>query len=340
MSSSSEYPNIAACYAFLFPEATRLYVSPDIATSAANNPYMRNLYADLSGCSINEPTSLARAYPVEPVWRRLLGEHSVWHHHWLQCSSLRTFSRAFFRLLASAVYRSIGGQVLWTVHNLEPHVQRWRWANRVLTFGMRTVANRLHVHTRAAAREVCQHWGVAPERIVIVPHPSYRVEQTQRATARLKLAEHYGIHLGEAQAFLVFGMIARYKQVLETLEVFDGLDPNAAQLVIAGAVRGNEVDYQAELEQRLGRGPVSLCARFIPEDHVSWFFGAADVVLFNYRQILTSGAVHLARDYARPVWIPDHAALTDLVGDDVVRFADQDHLRERVRQHLAEFANE
>jgi len=33
--SVQTYPNIAACYAELFPEARRLYVSPDIAASAA-----------------------------------------------------------------------------------------------------------------------------------------------------------------------------------------------------------------------------------------------------------------------------------------------------------------
>lgn len=329
----AEFGSIAACYAALFSEARRLYVSPDIATSAESNPYMRNLYADLSGCAIGAPVSLASAYPVAPLVGRARGERSLWHQHWLQCSSPRTLARAGYRLAAAAVYRALGGDVLWTVHNLEPHVRRYRWANLLLTRGMRAVATKLHVHTESAAREVAARWGVAPERIVVVPHPAYAVEHVPRDTARARLAEHYGVRLGSARVVLVFGMIARYKQLLECIDAFADCDPEAVQLVIAGPVRNNEADYERELRARLERAPVALCAGFVPEEQVAWFFGAADVVLFNYRQILTSGAIQLARDYGRAVWIPDHPSLDDVQGDDVVRFADQAALRSLVRAY-------
>ena len=51
-------------------------------------------------------------------------------------------------------------------------------------------------------------------------------------------------------------------------------------------------------------------------------------MLFNYRQILTSGATQLARDYEKPIWIPNLLALADLDGPDVLRFRDASALRE------------
>jgi glycosyltransferase involved in cell wall biosynthesis len=273
---------------------------------------------------------LSAQLPLAPLAARATGVRGVWHQHWLQCSSLPTLLRAAHRLRAMQLYRALGGHVLWTVHNLEPHVHKYALANAWLTRAMRTTAEYLHVHTQAAADEVSRAWSVAPERIVIVPHPSYEVARIGRAQARAALEQHYGIALGQARAFLIFGMIARYKQVVEAIQAFDGLDPARVQLVIAGALRGNEADYKHEIAAALGRGPVQLCDRFVPDEHVGWFFGACDVVLFNYRQILTSGAIQLARDQGKPMWIPDLPALAELTGDDIVRFEDLGDLRARL----------
>jgi glycosyltransferase involved in cell wall biosynthesis len=324
------YPDIAACYAALFPRARRVYVSPDIASSSSSNPYLRLLYRDLAGSSLGEPVSLSARFPLVPLAERATGVRGVWHQHWLQCSSLPTLMRAAHRLRAMQLYRALGGHVLWTVHNLEPHVHKYALANTWLTRAMRDTAEYLHVHTEAAADQVSRAFRIAPERIVIVPHPSYEVARIDRRQARAALEQHYGIALGEARTFLIFGMLARYKQVAPAIRAFDELDPARVQLVIAGALRGNEADYEHEITAALGRGPVQLCERFIPDEHVGWFFGAADVVLFNYRQILTSGAIQLARDYGKPIWIPDLPALAELTGDELVRFKDEGDLRARL----------
>lgn len=324
------FPNISACYAALFPEAKRVYVSPDIAASAASNPYIKLLYRGL------EPISLSAQYPILPIAERLRGTPGIWHQHWLQCSSLPTFLRAAHRLRAAQLYRKLGGHVLWTVHNLEPHVQRLARQNAWLTRGMRETAEYLLVHTEEAADQLCRAWGVAERRVAIVPHPSYEMTAVSRAEARAQLKQHYGIELGDSKVFLIFGMIARYKQIVEAIGAFEGLPAARTQLLVAGAVRGNEADYAHEIAAAMQRAPVQLCDRFIPEEHVSWFFGAADVALFNYRQILTSGAIQLARDLGKPVWIPDLPALAGITADAIVRFKDMRELRERIERSLLE----
>lgn len=322
------FPDIRACYAALFPGAERVYVSPDIATSAANNPYLKLLYRGL------DPISLSAPYPIAPIAARLRGEPGIWHQHWLQCSSLPTFLRAAHRLEASRLYRKLGGRVLWTVHNLEPHVRRLARPNAWLTRQMRQTAEYLHVHSEGAAEELCRAWGIAEQRVVIVPHPSYEVATVSRAEARELLERHYGIELGDAKVFLIFGMIARYKQIVEAIGAFEGQDGARVQLLVAGAVRGNEADYAAEIAAATKRAPVQLCDRFIPEQHVPWFFGAADAALFNYRQILTSGAIQLASDLGTPIWIPDLPALAGVSSGEIVRFKDMRDLRERIARSL------
>jgi hypothetical protein len=161
------YPDIAACYAALFPKAQRVYVSPDIASSSSSNPYLKLLYRGLAGSSLGEPVSLSAAFPLVPLTERASGVRGVWHQHWLQCSSLPTLMRATHRLRVMQLYRALGGHVLWTVHNLEPHVHKYALANAWLTRTMRDTAEYLHVHTEAAADEVSRAWRIAPERIVI-----------------------------------------------------------------------------------------------------------------------------------------------------------------------------
>jgi len=246
------FPDIRACYAGLFPGVERVYVSPDIAASAASNPYLKLLYRGLA------PISLSAPYPIAPVAGRLRGEPGIWHQHWLQCSSLPTFLRAAHRLHAAQLYRKLGGHVLWTVHNLEPHVQRLARQNAWLTRGMRETAEYLLVHTEDAAEQLCRAWSVAEQRVVIVPHPSYEVAAVSRAEARDRLKEHYGIDLGDAKVFLIFGMIARYKQVVEAIGAFQGQDGARAQLLIAGAVRGNEADYAEEIGRHEARARAAV----------------------------------------------------------------------------------
>jgi glycosyltransferase involved in cell wall biosynthesis len=328
ISRFQSFPDIGACYAGLFPEAKRVYVSPDIDASAASNPYLRLLYRGL------DPISLSAQYPILPLTDRLRGERGIWHQHWLQCSSLPTFLRAAHRLRAAQLYRKLGGHVLWTVHNLEPHVRRLPRPNAWLTRGMRETAEYLHVHSEQAAEQLCRAWHVPESRVVTVPHPSYEVGAVARTEARARLKEHYGIDLGETKVFLIFGMIARYKRIVEVISAFEGLPGARTQLLIAGAVRGNEADYAHEIAAAMKRGPVQLCDRFIPEEHVPWFFGAADVALFNYRQILTSGAIQLASDLGTPIWIPDLPALAGITADAIVRFEDMRELRERIELSL------
>jgi glycosyltransferase involved in cell wall biosynthesis len=325
--SFAEFPNIGACYAQLYPSAKKVFVSPDIAASSVLNPYLRRLYADLP----TPPISLKASH----VWKPVAAQHAdqtLWHQHWLQCSSLPTCAKSFARLSAAGLYRARGGRILWTVHNLKPHVDRYAAANRTLTASMRKLADHFHVHSHAAGQELCRAWDVAPEQVVVVPHPAYDTAPIARADARAALRAEYGIDLTAERTFLVFGLIARYKQIVEAIAAFDGLDPKRVQLVVAGALRANETDYGDAIRRALGRGPVSLCDRFIPEAHVAWFFGAVDTILFNYRQILTSGAVQLARDFHKPIWIPDLPALAGLTGPDVSRFRDAADLRAQLEQ--------
>lgn len=67
---------------------------------------------------------------------------------------------------------------------------------------------------------------------------------------------------------------------------------------------------------------IRLDLQFIPEEQLQFYFGAADLVVLPYRQILNSGGLFLALTFNRPVLVPDKGSLSEVkekVGEDWVR---------------------
>ncbi|NNF03705.1 MAG: glycosyltransferase, partial [Rhodothermales bacterium] len=70
--------------------------------------------------------------------------------------------------------------------------------------------------------------------------------------------------------------------------------------------------------ERLGiRDRVTLLDRYIPDDDVSLYFSAADVVVQPYRSATQSGVVQTAFQFGRPVVVTDVGALGSAVEHDV-----------------------
>jgi len=79
-----------------------------------------------------------------------------------------------------------------------------------------------------------------------------------------------------------------------------------------------------------------LIPHFVSEEDVPLFHHACDCVVFNYRQILTSGGVALAKSYGKPIIAPRLGCLHELSGDKAHLF----DTREQLSKLLANFSTE
>lgn len=77
---------------------------------------------------------------------------------------------------------------------------------------------------------------------------------------------------------------------------------------------------------------VILIPQFIKEDCVPEFMNAADYLVFNYREVLASGGVPLAKSYNKTIIIPQKGCLTEQKGDNLIHFKTQDELKEIIRE--------
>jgi glycosyltransferase involved in cell wall biosynthesis len=127
----------------------------------------------------------------------------------------------------------------------------------------------------------------------------------------------------------MFGAIAEYKGIKEVMEIFKNLNEKN-KLIIAGFVKKGNLDYFNELKNLSDNRNIFLEGRLIPDEEVPYFLNSADYVIFNYRDILTSGGVHLALNYKKSVLVPYAGCLKEIKGN-LINFFD---MKESRKQNL------
>ncbi len=273
---------------------------------AGGNPYQALIYRK-SGF---RPLPLGRG-----DWQRLLDPAAprLLHLHWDDRLFARTPDPAANardteeKLAILARFRAAGGRILWTVHNRLPHRIVDEAGFRTARARIAALADRVHVHSREAARHVGTAYGVPADRIRHIPHPSY-LGAYEPAEATLGRAMPPP---GERH-FLFFGMLRGNKGVQEIVATARKLTrrDHPYRLTIAGKAFAS----QRRLRRRAGLNPrITFIGERIPDEEIPPLFSTAHFLLLPARGILTSGTVHLALTFGLPVIGPAIPALTEVL---------------------------
>jgi glycosyltransferase involved in cell wall biosynthesis len=171
-------------------------------------------------------------------------------------------------------------------------------------------AARLIVHHEANRPALAARFGIAEDRIRVVPHGSYDVFRTHpvdRAAARRLL----GVPR-DARVVLFFGEIRREKNLVGLVRAMSPLRRRVpgAYLLAAGKLRHFDPSLVTREMDRLElREAVDFRPVFVDDAHVDAYFAAADLVALPYRDITQSGVVFQAMTAGRPVVATDTGGL-------------------------------
>jgi beta-1,4-mannosyltransferase len=319
----------------LEPQLKKVYVGSILKKSIStnNNKYISLLYEDFSSHAI-EVEYLIKDNYKDVVLRRLRGEPSLVHHHWLQFNNLyyiKPLSIVFFWLV---IYRMMGGTVVWTLHNKLPHDNPYLRTNRWIRRSFAKLATKLHVHCSSAIYEMSTFLKVPKGKFFVVRHPDYPVKFVSRQEALNGIKEKYSHYLQDdkyvelhEEIYLMLGQIKPYKGIEELVDLFlDNQNVANKKLLVAGRIKddayGNRIIQKAKTTKN-----IIIISEFIPHEDAPLFFSLCTYVIFNHKDVLTSGGVIEALNYKKKIIAPDKGCLSDLEGDNLSKFNTLEELK-------------
>lgn len=166
--------------------------------------------------------------------------------------------------------------------------------------------------------------------VAYVPHPMYdtfgtKVDKTI-AKNNLKLDKN-------TKYVLFFGFIRAYKGLGVLLEAFadSRIRELGLKLIVAGEFYEDKQPYLKVIDELNLQNQVILSNDFIPNNEVSQYFCAADLVAQPYLHATQSGVTQIAYYYNKPMVVTNVGGLAELVPDNVVGY-----VTEVSSQHIAD----
>ena len=163
----------------------------------------------------------------------------------------------------------------------------------------------------------------------LTPHPIYNIfgNTIDKEKARNNLC------IKAKNVILYFGLIREYKG----LDILLNSIPKIKQglkdfiLIVAGECYDKTEKYYNIIEKLKIQNSVDLRLKFIPDNKVSEYFSAADVVALPYRTATQSGITQIAYNFNIPVIVSNVGGLAEIVPDGKVGYV--------VEPNADEFAN-
>lgn len=308
-----------------------LYVVPLIRHQYKKSDYLYLLYRDI----IENRTE---QFDIKSIsiwkhwvfaWKAFTTNHVILHYHWLECTDLKSLAGMIYKLLCIFLFKSAGGCLVWTIHNKKPHDNKFRRFNFRIQSWMASRADLLHIHCESAIKEISQFYDQPESKFRVVNHPAFPSKKIKRSKAVERLNDVQNLYLKQSdRIFLMFGNISSYKRIDKVCRMFTDLPSDKKLLIIGPVKKGQMTAFREIKEMSESRENIRLVPHFIPEEMVPHYMNAADCVVFNYRQILTSGGVELARSYGRPILAPHMGCLSELDDENVTLFNTQEQLKQ------------
>jgi beta-1,4-mannosyltransferase len=266
-------------------------------------PYQRLLADALAnhGVSVSFLENYKRVLPL----RRLMQERrcDLLHIHWPEAyypakgDAWDWFRRARFPLDLAGALRRCALAV--TAHNLHAHNrpdESFALRNTGATFRSARV---VFAHSDIAKTRLVESFGLVRERVRVIPHGDLSVTLGSPMPAD---EARRALGLKNGKLALVFGAVEPYKGQEAIIEWWKRTKPGATLAIVGKPV---SEEYEKQIAKLIGNSP-DIVASFgwLDDAQLKLWLCAADVTVFNYRQIFTSGAANLARSWGLPILLP------------------------------------
>jgi glycosyltransferase involved in cell wall biosynthesis len=247
-----------------------------------------------------------------------------------------------------AFCRGRGANIVLTVHDLLPHDSGQRYKATFLDLYGR--ADALICHSDSVRVRLVAEFGVPEAKVSVIPHGPFFYDLPAVGAEQALVA--FELPAGKPMV-LWQGIIFPYKGVDLLLAAWKQVEARVqdAVLVIAGTGAPELLEQIRAQAAELGLNRVRMEFRFVSTEELVALYRAADVVVYPYRAITTSGALATGLALGKTIAASDlpvfrelltdgeNALLTtpldtDALGDALVRLLEDPALRERLAERV------
>jgi glycosyltransferase involved in cell wall biosynthesis len=211
-----------------------------------------------------------------------------------------------FWTIVRRVRRATAARVLFICHNVVQHESR-RW-DRLCAKAVLKNGDSFLVHSE---EDLANLKRMLPDaRVKKVFHPTYEVFNHRRIT-KAEAQKRLGV---SGRVLLFFGNVRPYKGLKYLLDAMPALARRLdANLLVAGEFWHDKDEYLRQVRELGIERNVTFVDRYIPNEEVDLYFGAADVVVLPYVTATQSGIVQIAYGFDKPVIVTNVGGLPDVV---------------------------
>ena len=281
------------------------------------HPYQKQLSVELSSLGVDfSSLGFKSIFLFDVLNQKIDTLHLHWLHAYLVKSTLiKSLGSTFIFLSQLFILRLLGIKIVWTVHNLKNHESRSLFLDWFGTACVARLSHTIIAHCECAKKDIINHFQLKKsEKVLVIPHGNFS-NYYENSISRLDARKHLNIDDSEF-VILFLGLIRSYKGIPELLDAFEQLKEDNVRLLIAGKLYSEELALIRLLEEKNTQNiQISFIPGYISDNEIQIYMNAADVVVFPYRSILTSGAVLLAMSFSRACIAPRIGCIGEVLDD-------------------------
>lgn len=284
----------------------------------ANNPYQLKIIKNLSDIGLK--IDIAKT-GVEAFFKtKGIKEAEVIHFHWFEpylksSSFFKSLIKLMVFLIRIFLFKK-KKKFVWTVHNLVNHEKKNVVLDKVFLFFFVKMIDVFCVHNEFTKNKIISKFKINRGKIELIPHGNYsddyidfdgNIDRFKRDIMEVDTNK---------LTFTLIGHIRPYKGVLDLIKAFKLKgDSGKSQLLISGRVSTNaELDViNREIE---GFSSIIFKPGFIKDSEMQGYLKCSDIMVYPYKNILTSGALILGMSLKKTCIASDVGSMSEFLEED------------------------
>ena len=214
------------------------------------------------------------------------------------------------------LFRLARVKIVYTIHNVNLLHSKMRFYHLFLLKISYNLTHQLIIHSQSGKAEIIDLFNISPDKITVIPHGDYKFFIPDSHLSKNDAKTALGISRS-TKTLLFFGSIRPSKGlstiILALPLVKQSITP--VKLLIIGEPYESYKGYRALIEQNSLQNETYEKLDYIPNDEVSLYFTAADLVILPYREITHSGVLQIAYAFGRAVVATDLDGFREAVED-------------------------